>query len=664
MAYNVIKGNVEFSGPTQGTIEDMVDDHTDQTIGGTKTFSQMVTASSGLSASIFYGDGSQLSGLTSPPIDTYNSSGDNRIITSVDSTTVQGEANLLFDGSSLTVTGDVTASANVSASAFQGDGNGLTNIGPSSLNYGNGLRDLANNLELNLDTASGLQVGVGGLKVHASTLGELTNVDIHGDDLFLMYDDDASQNKKFSFSSLTTYLDNTTTFSAAGADTQIQFNDGGDFGASSNLTFGSNTLAVTGSTILNGTTSTTNIVPLADEQYDIGEEDTRYENAFFNFMNGAIAFTGVNDEGTTLTKGDVVYVKGVSGNRPTVALAACDDPAKMPAFGFVADGSIPNGQPVRIATFGRLNGVDTSAFSLGDTLYVQTGSGGVSGSYTNVAPTGSGNLLQNIGKVAKVDASGLIRVGGAGRTNATPNLDKGYLFIGNDSDQSVQDNTIFVSSSQNRVGINTTTPESSLHLIGDLKIEGDGVDNTVLTLDKIENSASYVEFRNNGFKYAEIFGTSAENFKIRTTTAGSELIIGHYTEDVITLDTNNTTFDSNKVTINQELVVTGTMTTADRVHAITVQTASYSVVSGDEIVIMNNSSVATASLPTISSDLVGLTLTIKRTGTGEVHVSGSDTIDSVATKDLTPQGAFMEIVAADFGGSNYGWAIIAKSGSF
>ena len=26
MAYNVIKGNVEFSGLTQGTIEDMVDD--------------------------------------------------------------------------------------------------------------------------------------------------------------------------------------------------------------------------------------------------------------------------------------------------------------------------------------------------------------------------------------------------------------------------------------------------------------------------------------------------------------------------------------------------------------------------------------------------------------------------------------------------------------
>jgi hypothetical protein len=473
MAYNVIKGNVEFSGPTQGTIEDMVDDHTDQTIGGVKTFSQMVTASSGLSASIFYGDGSQLTGLASAPIDTYNSSGDNRVLTSVDSTTVQGEANLLFDGSLLTVTGAISASSVVSGSEFYGDATGLTNVGATNINLGQGLEDDgSNNVRIKLDTASGISRGSGGIKVDASGLGELGSADIHGDDLFIMYDDDASQNKKFSFSSLTTYLDDTTTFSAAGGNTQIQFNDNGDFGASSNLTFSSNTLAVTGSTILNGTALTTNIKPLADEQYDLGEEELRYENAYFNFMNGAISFTAINDEGATLSKGDVVYVKGRSGNTPTVALAACDDASKMPAFGIVADGNITNGSEGRIATIGRLNGVDTSLFAEGDILYVQTGSGGVSGSFTNVAPTGSGNLLQNIGKVIKADASGLIRVGGAGRTNATPNLDKGYLFIGNDSDQSVQDNTIFVSSSQNRVGINTTTPKQTLDVNGAFRVQG------------------------------------------------------------------------------------------------------------------------------------------------------------------------------------------------
>jgi hypothetical protein len=74
MAYNILKDDVEFSGVNLGTIEDMVDDHSDQTIGGTKTFSEMVTASVGLSASVFYGDGSSLSGITASPIDTYNNS--------------------------------------------------------------------------------------------------------------------------------------------------------------------------------------------------------------------------------------------------------------------------------------------------------------------------------------------------------------------------------------------------------------------------------------------------------------------------------------------------------------------------------------------------------------------------------------------------------------
>jgi hypothetical protein len=62
--------------------------------------------------------------------------------------------------------------------------------------------------------------------------------------------------------------------------------------------------------------------------------------------------------------------------------------------------------------------------------------------------------------------------------------------------------------------------------------------------------------------------------------------------------------------------------------------------------------------------MVGFTVTIKRTGAGAVQVSGSDGIDAQSTIDITPQGGFMRVVAADFGSSNYGWAIIAKSGSF
>ena len=69
-----------------------------------------VSASGHISASKFVGDGSELTGLSSAAISTYNSTGDNRIVTSVNSSTVQGESNLTFDGTSLNVNGEITSS--------------------------------------------------------------------------------------------------------------------------------------------------------------------------------------------------------------------------------------------------------------------------------------------------------------------------------------------------------------------------------------------------------------------------------------------------------------------------------------------------------------------------------------------------------------------------
>ena len=223
-------------------------------------------------------------------------------------------------------------------------------------------------------------------------------------------------------------------------------------------------LFITGSTILSGALSSSDIVPLADEQYGIGTSTTGYESAYIKYLNGAVAFDAVNKEGATISKGQVVYLSGADGGNPAVALAACDVAAKMPAFGIVADGSITNNNTGRIVTFGDLTNItQVNSFSDGDLLYVQTGSNGTSGSLTNVAPTGSGNALQNIGKV--IDASaGRIKVISIGRTNATPNLDKGHIFVGNETDQAIQDSTIFVSASAERVGINVTVPEAALHV--------------------------------------------------------------------------------------------------------------------------------------------------------------------------------------------------------
>jgi len=61
----------------------------------------------------FVGDGSELTGLPAAAISAYNNAADNRIITSVDSSTVQGEANLTFNGSTLGVTGNITVTGTV-----------------------------------------------------------------------------------------------------------------------------------------------------------------------------------------------------------------------------------------------------------------------------------------------------------------------------------------------------------------------------------------------------------------------------------------------------------------------------------------------------------------------------------------------------------------------
>ena len=48
MAYNVLKGNVQFINSNSGSIESMVDNYSNHTIAGVKTFSSAITASAGI----------------------------------------------------------------------------------------------------------------------------------------------------------------------------------------------------------------------------------------------------------------------------------------------------------------------------------------------------------------------------------------------------------------------------------------------------------------------------------------------------------------------------------------------------------------------------------------------------------------------------------------
>ena len=83
-------------------------------LGGNISGSLTSTGSFGrVEATKLKGDGSEITGLTAAAIQTYSSAGDNRVITSVNGTSVQGESGLTFDGSALEVNGTITSTGNI-----------------------------------------------------------------------------------------------------------------------------------------------------------------------------------------------------------------------------------------------------------------------------------------------------------------------------------------------------------------------------------------------------------------------------------------------------------------------------------------------------------------------------------------------------------------------
>jgi len=184
--------------------------------------------------------------------------------------------------------------------------------------------------------------------------------------------------------------------SPAGSNTQIQFNNSGAFGASSNFTFNSGTNAL----VVTGTIEAT-------VQIDAPH--------FKGSLLGATQQECRNVTGSTIAAGTPVYATGYSGNRVTIAPAEANNSAKMPAIG-ITETTINDNSNGHYTILGVVKNINTSSYAINDTLYV-----GSSGGLTNVRPTGSTTLVQNIGKVVNVGNNGEILVMGPGRSNDVPN---------------------------------------------------------------------------------------------------------------------------------------------------------------------------------------------------------------------------------------------------
>lgn len=125
-----------------------------------------------------------------------------------------------------------------------------------------------------------------------------------------------------------------------------------------------------------------------------------------------------NETGGTLNLGDAVVIGSFSegGFISRIVLADADAAAtNMPAIGIISDLSISNNTEGMITLSGiiKTTGLDTSAFSVGDFLYVST-SGTTGNTLTDVKPTGGADV-QPIAIVLRSNVNGQIVVIGSGQ---------------------------------------------------------------------------------------------------------------------------------------------------------------------------------------------------------------------------------------------------------
>ncbi|AGH31260.1 hypothetical protein OLNG_00189 [Ostreococcus lucimarinus virus OlV5] len=227
-----------------------------------------------------------------------------------------------------------------------------------------------------------------------------------------------------------------------------------------------------------------------------------------------------------IAKGDAVYATGTIGNNTfSIRKAQSNSSATMPALGLAYQAFTLN-QEGLIVTFGRSDGINTDNFQTGETVYV---SNVTAGALSNVKPYGATDLIQNIGLVVKGHPnSGIVSVTGVGRSNDIPNAvietsnaSVNYVYVNSVNNDlrkidpmklptklqtlsqvvntgnavanavtlrglsitsgngfngdltvtgnvSIDNDTLAVDSVSHRVGLKTTSPNSNLHVVGNV----------------------------------------------------------------------------------------------------------------------------------------------------------------------------------------------------
>ncbi len=236
---------------------------------------------------------------------------------------------------------------------------------------------------------------------------------------------------------------------------------------------------------------------------------------------------------TTILKGTPVYIFGSVGSsgRLEVKPADASVAGSMPALGLLKQDLAVNAEGFCVIN-GKLRNLITSPIdgvttNDGDVVYVKAGGG-----LTTTKPTGSANLIQNMGKVGVSSTSnnGTFVVSSILRTNDVPNLSTGKIWVGDGN--TVESTVVHLDETNGRMGIGTSSPGATFHVSGGaIRIDdsqqlqfGNGnvrINNDASGRIYLRAPLAYYFEGNGGYKM--VLDGNSGNLGIGTTSPGAKL---------------------------------------------------------------------------------------------------------------------------------------------
>lgn len=297
--------------------------------------------------------------------------------------------------------------------------------------------------------------------------------------------------------------------------------------------------------------------------FDSDDDSLSYQPASSNAtmnIGKELWVTSKNSTGSTINNGTPVYINGAVGasGKPTIAKADASLINKSYLLGVVTE-DITNGSMGQVTVVGLVRNLDTSAYNEGDTLYVSAvtpgtftttkpsapnysipiarvinshanngtiivlpstpmlgfglanqlrgmNSAGTAEEYKSV--TGSGNVVMDTGPtISNPTLTGTIN---------TPLTSGSIVFAGAGGALSEDTSNLVWDNTNNRLGVNTSTPTASLEIVGNIRLESTGTDvndSPVImfgtnTITANNFGSSYYQFSKNIAQTANTGGTS------------------------------------------------------------------------------------------------------------------------------------------------------------